>query len=609
MTRGSSSAQGPLLPEHREHIGKHHDATPMYLPYVPFRPRAVNAILTTHPSVPIDTPHAVNAVPTTHPSVHIDTEPQSMHPASRSRTPRSHSPSLTSVAAVSQAPVSRPDTPYGGLSADQPAVIQEVPICQVVPVLYAGAGCQRLLSMPPSSGGEHDVLMDYDLPLRTETDHDMLSIQPRATSLALTMDTSPIVNSKSTDPPLQTPSPERPFIMPSTIETHLDRLVTQRFLELSHNVLTPALKDAIDAMIPSMVERLSDDMRNISVRHQPHTHKEDSLSDTQASDSDDGLAPHPQRKRPGKRGSKNHLHVAFRSYLQEKRVLKGKNGSLPQSPPIKTIQAFNHNHDCCPTLDDLSIDWSDSLKKSSWNTEVINILVVDFQLKIKNGTYVQVLFHTEAMSLDNLRSLCIDKLRRTQFECRQRTQIGKYSNLEEMNSASRALSGRNEQRQHLDRCNTRKHGTLERHRKIVAQNRHRNPDTWDTIGRIIDRLDVDGVSRDETDTPIGAIPKVVRRVGLPWLNPDITQLLHAVETYAPATHEENMTIPIGNSSLPRILEQKRAAQNSIAIQRLPRNWYNDHWYKANSSSARALLETRKSLIIPALEHYRSQKQP
>lgn len=117
-TRGSSSAQGPLLPEHREHIGKHHDATPTYLPYVPFRPRAVNAILTTHPSVPIDTPRAVNAVPTTHPSVHIDTEPQSMHPASQSRTPQSHSPSLTSVAAVSQAPVSRPDTPYGGSSAD-----------------------------------------------------------------------------------------------------------------------------------------------------------------------------------------------------------------------------------------------------------------------------------------------------------------------------------------------------------------------------------------------------------------------------------------------------------------------------------------------------------
>ncbi|KAG2089145.1 uncharacterized protein F5147DRAFT_780750 [Suillus discolor] len=156
--------------------------------------------------------------------------------------------------------------------------------------------------------------------------------------------------------------------MPSAIESHLDRLVTQRLLELSHNVLMPTLKNAIDAMIPSMVEWLSADMRNVPIGLQRHTHKEYSSSNTQASDSNDDLTPHPCRKRPGKRGPKNHLHLAFRSYLQEKKLLKGKHGSLPQSPPIETIQAFNHNHDCCPTLQDLFIDWSDSLKKSSWNT-------------------------------------------------------------------------------------------------------------------------------------------------------------------------------------------------------------------------------------------------
>ncbi|KAG2352804.1 hypothetical protein BDR07DRAFT_1497591 [Suillus spraguei] len=301
-----------------------------------------------------------------------------------------------------------------------------------------------------------------------------------------------------------------------------------------------------------MVERLSDDMRNVSVGLQRRTHREDSSSDTQASDSDDDLTPRPRRKRPGKRGSKNHLHVAFRSYLREKKLLRGKHGSLPQSSPIESIQAFNRDHDCCPTLENLFIDWSDSLEKSSWNTELISLIVVDLQAKIRNGTYAQVLFHAEA-SLDNLRSLCIDKLRRTQYECRQHT--------------------------------------------------------WDTIGRIINRLDVNGVSGDETDTPIGATPKVVRRVGLPWLNPDVTQLLHAVESYAAATHEENMTIPIGNSSLPRVLEPKRTAQNSIAIQRLPRNWYNDNWYQANSTSARALLGARKSLILPTLEPYCSQKHP
>jgi hypothetical protein len=97
--------------------------------------------------------------------------------------------------------------------------------------------------------------------------------------------------------------------MPSTIENHLDQLVTQCFLELSHNVLTPALKNAIKAMIPSMVEQLSDDMRNVSIGLQHHTCKEDCSSDTQASDSDDDLTPCPRWKRPGKRGSKNHLHV------------------------------------------------------------------------------------------------------------------------------------------------------------------------------------------------------------------------------------------------------------------------------------------------------------
>jgi hypothetical protein len=107
------------------------------------------------------------------------------------------------------------------------------------------------------------------------------------------MNMSSIADSKSKNPPLQTPLPERPFLMPSTIETHLDQLVTQHFLEVSHNILTLALKNAIDATIPSMVKWLSDNMRNVSVHHQPHTHKEDSSLDTQASDSDNVLAPCP----------------------------------------------------------------------------------------------------------------------------------------------------------------------------------------------------------------------------------------------------------------------------------------------------------------------------
>jgi len=142
--------------------------------------------------------------------------------------------------------------------------------------------------------------------------------------------------------------------------------------------------------------------------------------------------------------------------------------------------------------------------------------------------------------------------------------------------------------------------TLERRRKIVEQNRHRNPQNWDTIKRIIDRLDVDGMSGDETDTAIGVKPKIVRRVALPWISPAITDLLHAVESYAPATYEENMSIPVGNTSLPRYLEARRTSQNSIAIARLPRNWYNDTWYKVNASGIQALLDVRKDFEVPCL---------
>jgi hypothetical protein len=142
--------------------------------------------------------------------------------------------------------------------------------------------------------------------------------------------------------------------------------------------------------------------------------------------------------------------------------------------------------------------------------------------------------------------------------------------------------------------------TLERCRKIVEQNYHRNPQTWDTIRRIINRLDVDGMSGDETETPLGVNPKKLRRVALPWISPEITGLLHAVESYAPATYEENMSVPIGNASLPRLMEAKRTSQNSIAIARLPRNWYDGNWYKVNSSSAKPLLGVRKDFEIPFL---------
>jgi hypothetical protein len=96
MTRSSSSAQGPLLPEHQDHIDRLHESTPAYLPYIPFRPRAVNVVLTTS--------HPVAA-------------PQSMHPVPQSILPAPQFPPLT-VAVQSQTPAGRSDVPHVASGAD-----------------------------------------------------------------------------------------------------------------------------------------------------------------------------------------------------------------------------------------------------------------------------------------------------------------------------------------------------------------------------------------------------------------------------------------------------------------------------------------------------------
>ncbi|KAG2088937.1 uncharacterized protein F5147DRAFT_780815 [Suillus discolor] len=375
-------------------------------------------------------------------------------------------------------------------------------------------------------------------------------------------------------PPSTSSTRTRPLPLPNTAETYSGQLLNKQFAELSDKIVGPALSKAIDGMIPAMVERIAGEIRGLSspCSHHPRVLKRGSVEDYDTEpEHEDDLTPSPHRKHPGKCGTKNHLHDLFRKYLRDKHFLKlkSKNGPLPQSPPSHVVEAYNRDNDNPPTLDKIAIDWQDSLRSSVWNAEAVDLLVVDFQEKVKTGSFPLVIFDNDTMNLDNLCVLCINKLRRTQQACREHMKIEGFEDSQQREVATRDLSYRNSRRQHLDRCNTCKHGTLERHRKVVDQNRHRNPQSWDTIRRIIDWLDVDGMSGDETDTPLGVTPKIVRHVALPWISPAITDLLHAIESYVPTVYEENMSVPVGNSSLLRLMEAKRTSKNSIAIARLP----------------------------------------
>lgn len=122
------------------------------------------------------------------------------------------------------------------------------------------------------------------------------------------------------------------------------------------------------------------------------------------------------------------------------------------------IQAFNRDNESPPWLDNIAIDWNDSLRKSPWNTEVINLLVIDFQAKIKTGSYASIIFDKDMMNLDDLRILCINKLCRTHQAHHDHNKIEGFAHSQERENATCELASCSSRRQHLDRLNTRKHG-------------------------------------------------------------------------------------------------------------------------------------------------------
>ncbi|KAF8833118.1 hypothetical protein BDN67DRAFT_1017930 [Paxillus ammoniavirescens] len=352
------------------------------------------------------------------------------------------------------------------------------------------------------------------------------------------------------------PIPPRPLSLPLSLPLSVQ-------LETTIQVVEPTVK----LVVETIIKRMTDSAQGASGACHD-------LEESEADDDDD--TPSKRRKKPGKRGQKNYLHDAFHKYLEEKGVKKRRGDStLPKSAPPYSVREFNATNDHPPTLSDLMIDWSSSLMAPGWNTEVVQLLTVDFQQKLKNSTYPLVVFDEGKMNLLALRKLCIAKLRRM---CREKQDGAKL--------ATTDITSQKERCHKLDRMTTCKHGTLARRRRIIDENCSRDPGTWDDIRRIIDGLDIEGISGDETDTALGAQTKVIRHVVLPWLSPFISELFDCVESYNTALHEECMTVHTGNSSLEHMFEPCHMDTKAVALDRLPHNWYDEEWYKACSASGR-----------------------
>ncbi|KIK73091.1 hypothetical protein PAXRUDRAFT_21244 [Paxillus rubicundulus Ve08.2h10] len=123
---------------------------------------------------------------------------------------------------------------------------------------------------------------------------------------------------------------------------------------------------------------------------------------------------------------------AFRKYLEEKEVKKcRKDSMLPKSAPPDSVHEFNATNDHPLTLSDLMIDWSSSLLAPGWNTEVVQLLTVDFQQKAEE-------WHLPFCHLHHM--------------CREKQDGVKLVTTD--------ITARKERRHKLNRMTTHKHGML-----------------------------------------------------------------------------------------------------------------------------------------------------
>lgn len=88
------------------------------------------------------------------------------------------------------------------------------------------------------------------------------------------------------------------------------------------------------------------------------------------------------------------------------------------------------------------------------------------------------------------------------------------------------------------------------------------------------------MSGDETDSKPNRI-KIMRRMKHVWLNPKITDLWVAVDSYARAVDDELLVKKRdhrGNPGLPR-MDGGRTESGVSAAKCLPKNWYAEDWWK------------------------------
>jgi hypothetical protein len=134
---------------------------------------------------------------------------------------------------------------------------------------------------------------------------------------------------------------------------------------------------------------------------------------------------------------------------------------------------------------------------------------------------------------------------------------------------------------------------------IAEENEHRDRLPWKLAREAVDAVGADGMSGEETDGQISGREKQLVRVPVQWINSELTELFHTMDTWKSAVNDESMVSSRGNRPIARLAKSKEPAVGN-AVKGLPRNWYEDIWYKSQSDPKKLMLNVIPTRPIPSL---------
>lgn len=138
-------------------------------------------------------------------------------------------------------------------------------------------------------------------------------------------------------------------------------------------------------------------------------------------------------------------------------------------------------------------------------------------------------------------------------------------------------------------------------KRIVDHNKSRDGDNWDLAGRVLDTLDLQGMSGEESDDESSTRNnKKLRNLRLPWIADELRAFKRVIDSYEGAFENQHIVITRrGNRGLDHSTSS-REDQQSVAVAGLPRNWYNSAWYSRLKPWEKARLDAKQDFALPRL---------